>query len=217
MEEIKKESARDHGFIYTLPFRDSAKYEGGKDWDVQVYVRNRPKSFEIGAKTYHEADQADAYLSVTDTFTVAPTGKNFVWMPWNEGRHPTPELYYACNRTLIWWSHYMKLPTIQVFCDGGSHRSVSIFGAFLRTYFTKSQAADIVAKRVPKFDDYEIKDRSTWCDPLEYIDSYLETFPSDRLLFKAMGKDYLSRLDTYCDDVWKQVKERYADNKGGDL
>ena len=111
----------------------------------------------------------------------------------------------------------MKLPTIQVYCDGGTHRSVSIFGAFLRTYFTKEQAADIVSKRVGKFDDYEIKDRSTWCQPLEYIDRYLEDFPSDRLFFKAMGKDPMSRLDGYCDSVWQQVRDRYADNKGNGL
>lgn len=214
---MNEEDAHDHGFIYTLPFKErSFGSEPAKTWEVKVYVRNRPRSFDIGAKHYNSADEADAYLSVTDTFCVPPVGKPFVWVPWNEGRMPTPELYYACNKALIWWTHYAKLPYIQVFCDGGTHRSVSVFGAFLRTYFSPKEAEDIVSKRTPNFGNYEHKDHSNWAQPLEYIDKYLDDFPADRLLFKAMGKDYLSRLDNYSDEVWKQVKERYADNRSKD-
>lgn len=207
-EAIEKTKQDDWGFKY-------------KVWDSTIYVRNRPRSFEIESKDIVAADKADAYLSVTDTFVKPPFGVHFVWMPWNEGRKPTPELYYAANKALIWWTQYLKLPNIQVFCDGGTHRSVTIFGAFLMTYFSRAEAEAIVAKRIAVFDpkldkraDGKPVDRSGWAQPLEYIDGYLEDFPQDRLLFEAMKHDRLGRLEGHCKYIWEKVKERYADNQG---
>lgn len=186
----------DHGFKYKVN-------------ESVIYVRNRPKSLSTNGEDRDEksavADESDAYLSVTDTFCVAPPGKIFVWFPWNEGRNPIPEMYYATNRVLNWWVHYQKIPRIQLFCDGGSHRSVTVFGAFLRTYHNKD-AKEIVEKR-ESVNNY----LSYVSDPLDYIDSYLREFPADALLFKSMREDYLGRLDGHSGDIYRQVKARYGD------
>jgi hypothetical protein len=195
----------DHGFIYKV--RES-----------EIYVRNRPKCLTIGEAEYKNpkkqkvaaVDQADAYLSVTDSFCIAPPGKQYMWFPWNEGRQPIAEMFYATNKTLNWWTHYMKLKKIQVFCDGGTHRSVTVFGAFLMTYFTRAEYDQIIKDRVPV--NYEPKHHHT-AHPMDYLESYLKTFPSDRLLFQAMREDYMGRLDNHCRNIFDQVKERYADNK----
>lgn len=184
--------------------------------ESEILVRNRPKTLSHGLPT-SEVDDADAYLSVTDTFVVAPPNKVLVWFPWNEGRMPTPEMYYATNKVLNWWVFYQKMKKIQVFCDGGTHRSVTVFGAFLRTYFDKEKAAEIVKNRRPAKEVQDAIDKgsdaSMWAQPLEYIDGYLEDFPADRLLFKAMRGDRLGRLDSHSKTVYDIVRERYADNK----
>lgn len=185
-----------HGFIYQVG-------------ETTVIVRNRPKSFEMDANKFDEDDRADAYLSVTDSFVVAPMDKPFVWVPWNEERYPTIEQYYACNRVLIWWIFYMKLKKVQIFCDAGTHRSVTVFGAFLRTYYNKT-AEEIVASRV-EFNPFPgERDTSTWSHPLGNIDSYLEKYPEDRLLFEAMNRDKLGRLDAHCKYVFDTVRKRYC-------
>lgn len=176
---------------------------------TEIVVRGRPKHLEIGAKTVEEDDPCDAYLSVTDTFVVAPQGKIFVWFPWNEGRSPIPEMYYATNRVLHWWIHYQKLKRVCIFCDGGSHRSVTVFGAYLRTYLKSDQARDVVAARVD-LAGKEPEAAVSWAQPLEYVDSYLRQHPADALLFKAMSEDYLGRLDNHSSNIYRLVKERYA-------
>jgi len=184
--------AEDSGYIY-------------KVGDSEVLVSNQPrKLFGHGSDISKNYD-ADAYLGVTDSFCTIPVDKMFMWFPWNEGRQPIPEMFYACNRALLWWVHYKKIPKIHLFCDGGSHRSVTVFGAFLLTYFAYC-AKDIVAARV----NYNRDGGDS--DPLEYIGSYLQTFPEDRLLFKVMGEDYLSRLEVFTQAIYRRVKDRYGDN-----
>jgi hypothetical protein len=189
------QSTEERGFLYTLG-------------ETKIFVSNRPKSL-FGKNSKFEAD---AFLSVTDTFCVAPEGKIFVWFPWNEGRYPTPEMYYACNKALAWWVFNQNLPNIQIFCDGGTHRSVTVFGAFLRTYSAdlKFSASEIVNNRVAV--GYEESDPDH-CNPLNYIDKYLEKFPEDRLLFKVMGEDRISRLDSYCREIFQRVRGRYGENQ----
>jgi hypothetical protein len=201
--ETKRES---RGFLYKL-------------WDSEIFVRNRPRTLSIGERGDKEEvaleDQADAYLSVTDTWCVAPSGKQFAWVPWNESRCPTGEQFYACNKTILWWAYYMKLPKIQIFCDGGTHRSVTVFGAFLMTYFSPGDREEIVRSRIPVNQDLaDPKLIEVVCDPLDYVEKYLEMNPSDALLFRAMGKNYMGRLEDYAADIYRDVKERYASNNG---
>lgn len=177
-----------------------------------IFVRNRPKNLSHNEDGYTDAEKADAYLSVTDTFVVAPINKIFVWFPWNEGRDPIPEMYYATNKVLNWWINYQKLKSIQIFCDGGTHRSVTVFGAFLLTYFTRKEAEEIIAARQP-VNQQEDKNYQAHCQPLEYVDSYLNKFPEDLLLFKAMNQDRLGRLDSHSHGIYDLVKARYGDNK----
>ena len=94
--------------------------------DSEIFVSSRPKRFTSDKTGY----DPDAYLSVTDTFCSPIVGKILMWFPWNEGRKPIPECYYATVRTLIWWVEKLRLPKIQIFCDGGTHRSVTVFGAY---------------------------------------------------------------------------------------
>jgi len=186
---------RDHevGYIYKID-------------KSEILVSSQPTKL-FGSKSSYEAA---AYLSVTDSFCSPPEGVIYTWFPWNEGRMPIPEMYYACNRSLGWWVHKQQLPKIQIFCDGGTHRSVTVFGAFLLTYFQK-QAQEIVENRTPfGYENDEDKER---CNPLLYINSYLDNFPEDRLLFKVMGEDHLSRLDVLCKDIYKTVKDRYGENR----
>ena len=185
--------------------------------NTTVIVSSRPKTLSHGvgerekmtAKERRE-ERADAYMSVTDTFCTAPKDKPFVWLPWNEGRYPYPELYYSANRALIWWIHYQKLKRVILFCDGGSHRSVTIFGVFLLTYFPE-QAEKIVQERTSLTHGKLIEDH--WANPLQYARRYLDQFPADRLLLASMGKDYLSRFDNHSKGIYEMVKERYGDHK----
>jgi hypothetical protein len=204
-----------HGFIYKVPHRRGTQEL--QDTFTEVFVRNRVYSLEMDANEFRDEDKADAYLSVTDSFVAAPKDKPFVWVPWNESRKPHPELYYATNKMLNWWINYQRLPRIQVFCDGGSHRSVTIFGAYLRTYYKSYEADKIVAERVtvdPWSDVPKGYDHTKISQPLEYIDGYLEEFPADRLLFKAMGNDWLGRLEGFSQDIYELVKKRYAKHDG---
>ena len=130
----------------------------------------------------------------------------FAWFPWNESRMPIPELYYACNRVLLWWVHYQKTPKIHLYCDGGSHRSVTVFGAFLLTYF-KEDAEKIVANRTSLRRELATEDNS---NPLTYIRTYLEDFPEDALLFKAMGSEYIGSLETHCNSIYERISKRYG-------
>lgn len=177
--------------------------------ESRILVRNRPVSLEIGAKALEEVDKADAYLSVTDTFCTPPSDRPFVWYPWNEDWGPKLEMYYAVNRALIWWVHYQKLKNIQIFCDGGTHRSVTVFGAFLLTYFPKD-AEEIVNSRVGVSERDNPEDGH--CHPLGYIRSYLDAHPEDWLLLKAMGQDYLGRFDNHCSGIAKICENRYGRN-----
>lgn len=181
-----------------------------------VIVTGRPRKLTAGGEDFTgEADaDIDAYLSVTDTFVVPPKDKIFCWFPWNEGRKPIPEMYYATNHVLNWWTHYQKLKRVQVFCDAGTHRSVTVFGAFLVTYFDKHEREKIVRERVAlKKYEYTDEQLAGYAHPLEYIETYLEDFPADRLLFRAMKRDYLGRLDGHSKEIYDIVKERYGDNK----
>ena len=182
-------STEDRGFIYTLG-------------ETEVFVSSRPKrlfSKEDGAEF-----NPDAYLSVTDTFCSPVENKIFTWMPWNEQRYPTPELFYAVNRSLNWWIEKQKLKKVQIFCDAGTHRSVTVFGAYLMTYYTQDERLQIVGDRVAIPDDAES------CNPLYYIEGYLNTFPEDMVFFKEMGEDRLARLDGLCNNVFKTVQDRYG-------
>lgn len=181
----------DSGFLYKVK-------------STEIFVSSRPKKMDQrGAEGY----EPDAYLSVTDTFCTPPDGKPYVWFPWVESRYPIPEMFYACNRALIWWVHYHKLSKVQVFCDGGTHRSVTVFGAFLLTYFPNT-ASEIVADRKPVNLEEKNWEES---DPLFYIQGYLDVFPEDRLLFKVMGEDYLCRLDAHYDAINRRIKQRYGE------
>lgn len=179
-----------HGFYYNV-------------LDSTIFVRNRPKSLEINSEKLLDVDIADAYLSVTDSFVTPIKDKIFAWVPWNESRKPTPEFYYAVNKILNWWVFYQKIPTIHLFCDGGTHRSVTAFGAFLRTYFTDDAAKEIVKQN---------ESAPCWSNPLSYIDRYLEEEPIDRLLFRAMNKDRLGRLEHFTKDIHQYAKSRYGEN-----
>ncbi len=183
----------------------------------EIVVRNRPRHLCISLPKTHansELETADAYLSVTDSFVVAPAGKILLWFPWNEGRKPTPEMYYATNRAIYWWVFRQEIPHIQIFCDGGTHRSVTVFGAFLRTYFPAQAAAEIVAERKCLYVGPDKHLIESAANPLAYIDSYLEEFPVDRLLFKAMQADpLLGRLEGLSRQIYRDVGERYADQK----
>lgn len=189
---MEKRSRR--GFLYAI----------GK---TAIIVRNRPYSLEPDANKFLDEDHADAYLSVTDTFTVGIPGKHLVWCPWNEGQAPTKELIYACNKVLNFWVHYLKLDFIQVFCDAGSHRSPSIFGMYLLTFFP-NEAEDIVKNRVGL--NIRSQDK-TQSDPLEYAKKYLNKNPELWLLLKAMREDYLGRLDLYCSRITDRVCSVYGD------
>lgn len=177
--------------------------------ESEVFVRNRPRATYLGQKDFEVEEPADAYLSVTDTFVIPPPDKIFVWMPWNECRKPSHELWYAVNLTLWWWIYKQKVKKVQIFCDAGTHRSVTVFGAFLHTYFDKKEAQKIVDSRI----SVNVRD-CQYGDPLDYMIKYLEEFPEDRLLFKSMRKYPLFRLDDHTRIIFEYVKKRFEDNNG---
>jgi len=189
MDEVKNKP--DFGFIYKVK-------------ESEIFVSNRPRHL-FGDSLGESNFDADAYLGVTDAWPISPKNKILVWFPWHEGRMPIPEMYYACNRSLIWWVHYQKLPKIQIYCDAGTHRSVTVFGAFLLTYFP-DEAKNIVANRigVGRSDDNS--------DPLEYINGYIRDIPEDRLLFQAMGHDFLGHYETFSKNIYDSINIRYGIN-----
>jgi len=189
------------------PKRDASGYIY-KINESEIFVRNRPNKLSMNFDKLDEDDKADVYISVTDTWMEPPLDRPLVWYPWNEDRKPTPELFYAINRVLRWHVYYRKTPKISINCDGGTHRSVTVFGAFLLTYH-----ADIAEQVIKDRININKSDELDWANPLEYIEGYLKERPEDRLLLSAMGEDSMSRLDAHCRSIFDKVKERFGEER----
>ena len=176
------------------------KYRVG---ETEVHVRNRPTRIIMSL----DPPEASAYLSVTDSWVSPATGVTHMWFPWNEGRQPTGEMFYATNRVLDFWIRRQKMKRVDIFCDGGTHRSVTVFGAFLKTYYTESEAQAIVDARS------DLSGDNNHCNPLEYVSRYMDDLPSLALLFRCMRRDQMSRLDVIAEAMTREVTELYGDWK----
>lgn len=154
----------------------AAQYKVG---DTVVYVAGRPDYERQGTSELIDLTDVEGWLSVTDRFVPHPLGHQ-AWHPWRESGPPKPEVLFGTLKTLHYWIDELKLSKVFIHCDAGTHRSVTVFGAYLDTYHS-DEARPIVDAKV-------LHGRSPehWSDPLLYWNSYVEEFPELKLLTEAI-------------------------------
>lgn len=174
--------------------------------DTLVYVAGRP-DYEGVDKIY--LDTVKGWMSLTDRFIRYPISTSQqAWFPWVESGPPKPEVIYGALTTLHYWIDVLKLDTIYIHCDAGTHRSPSIFGAYLDTYHPES--AEEVAGNAVVFGK---KPEHHSC-AVKYWDSYKDRNPDLKLLTDAIREMDVSEwghenLDSILDRVSsKKNKEK---------
>ena len=74
----------------------------------------------------------DAALSLTDRLVKTNSIYNYsAWFPWIEGKYPTEEVVFGSLMTLRHWVIDLRLETIYIHCDAGTHRSPTMMGFYL--------------------------------------------------------------------------------------
>ncbi|MCX9024672.1 MAG: hypothetical protein OIN85_01085 [Candidatus Methanoperedens sp.] len=170
--------------------------------DTVVHVAGRP-DYRPEAIDKNYLAKVYAWLSVTDRFVPPPPGAYSQWSPWIENGPPDMEVLFTCLKVLHYWIDELKLPEVVIHCDAGTHRSVTVFGAYLRTYHPE-KAQEIS-------DNFTMLNRDHRSDPLEYWDSYVEECPHFKKAIEYFknteddpewGNESLERVlsRAYCDE-----------------
>lgn len=114
--------------------------ENSKDVDSHIYIINDTNVY-IGKRLDKDGcyknffDSIDLFISLNDDFINFPLGKSHYWIPWREGTDTFPEyVVYSAISILNYFINEVKVKTIYIHCDMGSHRAPSIIGAFLFNY-----------------------------------------------------------------------------------
>jgi len=167
--------------------------------DVEVIVGGRP-DYDGAGCTFETFKSIDGWMSVSDRFT--PNLGYHVWIPWNESRSLPEEVLFGAVLTLRHWVTELGFKRIYLHCDAGTHRSVTIFGAYLKAFYSKYDAYKTIIKSATPCN------RNTWSDPIEYIDSYIKEIPKYDKFIKGLNQcisnnpwgnisleDYLRDLD----------------------
>lgn len=154
--------SRDKGFIPRM-----ASYVVG---NTTIYVGGRPDYRPEGIDKDF-VSSVEGWLSVTDRFIAYPPTAVSAWFPWRESGPPSPEVLYGTLKTLNYWIKELRLKTIYLNCDAGTHRSPSVFGAYLSTYYP-DEVEKIVASVV-----LHNKNPEHHSCPKKYWDSYVVQYP----------------------------------------
>jgi hypothetical protein len=139
----------------------------------------------------------DGFISITESYIEYPNFVNFRWFPWKEGIDIFPDyVLFAGLKTLQQWIFVDQLNRIYLHCDLGSHRAPSLFGAFLKAFFTDEEAKNIVNnfKRTNNDESRYFVNGELRNNPLEYIERKFEQVPSLKYLIEAIIKNPESDL-----------------------
>ena len=141
---------------------------------------------------YHNI-KIDGCLSVTDR--LVKTDSEFsrsAWFPWMEDKYPTEEVIFGSLNTLRHWAVDLKLKTIYIHCDAGSHRSPTIMGMYLvafKNHFDSFKMEPLLREPLEPGD-------KIYCSPaLEYASTYLD---------EEFGKNYKELLPAIVDNFYGQ-------------
>lgn len=144
------------------------RYSAYKVDQTEVIIAGRPDSIDNRHLDKTFIESVDAWLSVTDRFIEYPVTR-YQWFPWQENGPPQNEVLYGSLKTLHYWIDKLKLKRIYIHCDAGTHRSPSVFGAYLCTYHAK--LAQQICEAGTHFRDYP-------SSPYQYWLSYLVQYPA---------------------------------------
>lgn len=136
--------------------------------DTDVIVAGRPDFRGLSADYCRGID---GWLSVSDRFIEFPEGARHQWFPWIENGPPKPEILYGSLMTLTHWIDRLRLRRVYCSCDAGTHRSPSIFGAYLAGFHRDVQ--DEIARNVK----LGPPGRPRWSCPVEYWTKYEQNHP----------------------------------------
>lgn len=158
---------------------------------VEVMVGSRP-AFANGCEAVDKEGtviRPDAWISVTDTQVAFPLGAVYHWLPWVEEAPPTKETLYAVLRLL---NYYVRSGAMKIYvhCDAGTHRSPTIFGAYLLAYLGRRKAEEIQKTAT-------LHGRTTSSEPLYYIDTYLTRNQISLAFLEWVAKNPEKRLEDY--------------------
>lgn len=144
--------------------------------NTEVIVAGRPDYHGLN-KDFCKS--IDGWISVTDRFLTYPVGRHF-WFPWIESGPPKPEVLYGVLKTLNYWIDDLGLARIYLHCDAGTHRSPTVFGAYLDIYH------DDIAKSVADTVKLVNKTPETHSCALLYWQSYVRDYPKLKTLCLAI-------------------------------
>lgn len=150
----------------------AASYKVG---ETTVFVAGRP-DYNSSCDSEFDLDEIDGWMNITDRFVPQPEWTYQAWFPWRESGPPSPEVLHGSLRTLHYWIDQLKLKHVFVHCDAGTHRSVTVFGAYLLTYHPEE--AEAIAKGRTLYG----KEEAFHSDPIEYWTSYIEQYPELKTL-----------------------------------
>jgi hypothetical protein len=154
----------------------------------------------------------DGWLVVTESWVEYPITANVRWFPWKESTETFPDTtLFGSLHTLHHWIKQLKLARIYIHCDLGTHRAPSTLGAFLRAFYTPTEATRIINEREVHNNQvlgYE-NDGKLNSHPLEYIDSKFEEEPKLPFLIRAI----VGSWDTDLESILKyRLKEFLPDD-----
>jgi len=145
----------------------AASYKVG---ETTVLVAGRP-DYPSSCDSEFDLDEIDAWMNITDRFVPQPMWTFQAWFPWRESGPPSPEVIHGSLRTLHYWIDQLKLSHVFIHCDAGTHRSVTVFGAYLLTYHPEQ--ADAIAQARTLYG----KEENYHSCPMEYWRSYIRDYP----------------------------------------
>lgn len=155
----------------------------------------------------------DGWLVVTESWVEYPVTANVRWFPWKESTENFPDTtLFGSLHTLNHWIKKLKLKRIYIHCDLGTHRAPSTFGAFLRAFYSPTEATKIVSEREVHNNQvlgYEDAQKKLNSHPLEYIDGKFESDPKLPFLVRAIIGSWDSDLETI---LKYRLKEFLPDN-----
>lgn len=167
--------------------------------ELTFYVGCRANAYPVSEDFYKSID---GWISVTNNVCFFHKPTDFMWFPWNEENHCLPETFFGVIMTLLYWEMAGKR-RFYIFCDAGTHRAPTVFGAYLWALFDLRTRHDVVAK-------HELIGREHLSDPLEYIGFHLEDVPEDGRFLKQCRHGPLNSLESIVRQTQNTFDRRYG-------
>lgn len=122
----------------------------------------------------------EGILSVTDRIVRTNSSyKKSAWFPWIEGKYPTEEVVFGSLTTLRHWVEDLRLSTIYIHCDAGSHRSPTIMGFYLYAFSSRIESFEM---ELMFLEDVDKDEENYYSSASDYASSYIDK--------EEFGKNY---------------------------